>query len=722
MTTLPITRLIIYKHGVGYFERRGPVSGAQLELNFPREAMDDVLKSLVALDLGPGQVLSVDLATPEDRATRIARGSIHLSDHQSLLDLLRDLRGRQVRLVVDEGKKDALSIEGTLIGVDYEPSEPLRRARASIFLPASQQVRSVPVEDLDRVDLLDTSAAADLSYFLRAAQSDEERRSASLRLSPGDHDLLVGYVAPAPAWRVSYRLLFEEDRPQTTDHRRPHPEPGEGDDRPQTTDDQPSTADQAQAADHRPSTMDDPAAADPSSAVRRPSSVVQESSAVRRPSSSVLIQGWGLFDNQLDEDLANVELTLMAGMPVSFRYRLYEPHTPERPFVQDEERTVDAPIAFAAAAPMAMADSMPLGGARAEAAPMARASRKRISANELETSVQAEATGDERGALFAYHVGHPVSVARGQSAMVPIVNTRLDARRELLYKSQRAPGSNNLRHPVAALRLRNTTGLTLERGPVTVLAAGDYAGEAVLPFTRTGAELIVAYAVELGINVAEQAGHERRIHAVHVKDTYLLIEEYDLRSYVYDLTSTLDQAAVVTVEHPPLANYTFYETPNPAETGSGFARWQVNCPAQARISFKVVEARLVSRQEQVRSLNGAQIQDFLSRGLLDATVAKALDGVLALYRQIDETRLQISQAEQERETIFAHQRQIQGNLQPLGREGEEGALRQRYVATLATFEDQLGVLATRISDLQATIVRLEDQATRRLKRLSREQA
>jgi hypothetical protein len=670
MTTLPISRLIVYKHGVGYFERRGPFSGERLELTFPRAAMDDVLKSLVALDLGAGQVLSIDLATPEDRAARITKGSIHLSDHQSLLDLLRDLRGRAVRLILNEGKKDSTALEGTLIGVDYEPSEPLRRARASLYLPDERHVRSVPVEDLDRVDLLDDAAAADLSYFLRAAQSDEERRSAELRLSPGDHDLLVGYVAPAPAWRVSYRLLFEnaELRMQNVE------------------------TDQA---------------------AKEPFSIPN--------SAFCILQGWGLFDNQLDEDLENVELTLMAGMPVSFRYRLYEPHTPERPLVQDEERTVEAPIAFSAASPPAMPASMPLGGgmAMAEAAPLARAARKRISADALENSVQAEAAGDERGALFAYRVGHPVSVARGQSAMVPIVNTRLDARRDLLYKSARAPGSSRLNHPVAALRLNNTTGLTLERGPVTVLAAGDYAGEAVLPFTRTGAELIVAYAVELGVNVAEQFRHERRVHAVYVKDTYLLIEEYDLRSTTYDLTSTLDQPATVTIEHPTLANYTLYETREPDEVGSGFARWNVACPAHARTSFSVAEANLVRRQEQVRSLNGAQIQEFLSRGLLDPALAKALDGILALYRQIDEAKAQIAQAEHERETIFAHQHQIQANLQPLGREGDEGALRQRYVATLAKLEDQLGALAIRIDELEATITRLEEQAMRRLKRLGR---
>src|SRR4029434_2644614 len=94
-----------------------------------------------------------------------------------------------------------------------------------------------------------------------------------------------------------------------------------------------------------------------------------------------------------------------------------------------------------------------------------------LSIDNLEASTAAVSVGEERGALFQYRVTHPVSVARGQSAMVPIVGRRIDGRKELLYNGQKLP-----KHPVASLRLRNETGLTLERGPVTVLEQGDYAG------------------------------------------------------------------------------------------------------------------------------------------------------------------------------------------------------------------------------------------------------
>ena len=46
--SLPLRRVILYKHGVGYFERQGKVNDdQQVTLSFDGAQMNDVLKSLV---------------------------------------------------------------------------------------------------------------------------------------------------------------------------------------------------------------------------------------------------------------------------------------------------------------------------------------------------------------------------------------------------------------------------------------------------------------------------------------------------------------------------------------------------------------------------------------------------------------------------------------------------------------------------------------------------
>jgi hypothetical protein len=633
MPDLPIRRMLVYRHGVGYFERRGSITGAELRLTFPRAAMDDILKSLIVLDLGAGYVRGIDFETPEDREAQIKRGSIHLSDTRSLLDLLRDLRGRQVRLWIDpERRHEAQSeetVEGAVIGIDVDEDEPLDRPLVSLYMAEQREVRSIPVKRIARMVILDDRAASDITYFLRAAQSEEDRRAAIVRLSEGEHDLLIGYIAPAPAWRVSYRLLAE----------------------PKTADGDPSNGD-GQSAGGR---------------------------------VTVLLQGWGMFDNQLDEDLEDVELTLVAGMPVSFRYRLYEPRTPERPLVQDDERTVAAPIEFAAQSALPAPGAV--RGRRSGMSPLLAEADVGLSLGEVEHSAPSASVGEERGALFQYRVAHPISVARGRSAMAPIVNRRLDGRKELLYNGRKQP-----HHPVASLRMLNETGLTLERGPVTIVERGDYAGEAVLPFTRAGAEMIVAYAVELGIRISEEYRTERQMAGLSLHQEYLLFEEWDIRRTLYRVTSSLPDAVDIVIEHDMLPGYDLFDTPPPTEQAHNVARWTVRCPPGVETTFTVNQRHRVSRYEEVRKLSQRQIQQFFEETHLDKQTFAVLNRLLSLYEQIERHEDALKEIEAERQKIYERQKQTQANLTPLGREGNEMKLRQRYVTLLNELEDRLNEL------------------------------
>jgi hypothetical protein len=334
----------------------------------------------------------------------------------------------------------------------------------------------------------------------------------------------------------------------------------------------------------------------------------------------------------------------------------------------------------------------------------------------MEESLQVSASGGERGALFAYEVGHPVSVGRGQSAMVPILSQKLSCRRELLYNRHKLPN-----HPVASLRMTNDTGLTLERGPVTVLEDGDYAGEAVIPFTRTGGEVIVPFAVELGISVEEQHTNEQRITGISVRDDYFLIEEYHIVHTTYHLTSTLSNAVDVMIEHAIDHNFEMFDIPEPVEESASFVRWNVPCAPHAHTTFAVHERLLKTRHGQVRNISGRQMQQYMQNRLLDDATFQALQGVLQVYHQVDQAQRRISQIARERNAIYKQQKQIQGNLGPLGREGDEGALRKRYVNELNDLEDQLQAMAAEEQQLQERVVFLEQQAQQRLKELQKNQ-
>jgi len=297
--------------------------------------------------------------------------------------------------------------------------------------------------------------------------------------------------------------------------------------------------------------------------------------------------------------------------------------------------------------------------------------------------------------------------------MVPIVGQRLAGRKELLYNGQKLP-----KHPVASLRLRNETGLTLERGPVTVLEQGDYAGEAVLPFTRAGGELIVPYAVELGISIHEEHSGERQTRGISVRDDYLLFQEWDVRHTRYLIHSTLAEAVDVMVEQALLQGYTLIKTSAPAEQAHGMARWPVTCAPGAETSFATHQRTETTRWERVRGVTPNQLSEFLKNRFLDQATFKALAGVLEIYAQIEAHGQRLQEIERERNAIYRQQQQIQGSFGPLGREGEEGALRSRYVATLGELEDRLAALGSEEQRLSSENTRLEQEANTRLAALA----
>src|SRR6266478_2236421 len=71
--TLPIRRVILYSNGVAYIERRGTVNGhAEVSLSFKQSQVDDVLKSMVVLDLGQGRIGAVSYNSSAPPATRLA--------------------------------------------------------------------------------------------------------------------------------------------------------------------------------------------------------------------------------------------------------------------------------------------------------------------------------------------------------------------------------------------------------------------------------------------------------------------------------------------------------------------------------------------------------------------------------------------------------------------------------------------------------------------------
>jgi len=654
MSDLPVRKMVLYKHGVGFFQREGEVEGQQAELTFRQDAINDILKSLAVFDRSGGQVMGIHYQTPMDRDKRLEDSSIRLSDAASLLDMLRDLRGREVTLTLRENE-----VTGKVIGIDNLPSatgvtsksseavvisfvEAKDSVLVSILESATKQVHVYPLADVRSVKILDQRAEHDLSYFLETSLSDEVRLNVTLQLSEGTHDLVLYYVAPSPTWRVSYRVVADSD------------DSGSG--------------------------------------------------------GTALIQAWGLFDNRLDEDLEDVHVTLVAGQPISFIYDLYTSFIPERKVVKDQPRVAPGPIQYQAQerarGPRLKAiDSGRLG----EAAPASVTASGYFTAPDtgnyvmsrsesLRQSAQSAATGEEVGEFFQYEITTSVTVKRGESALVPIISTDVKYERELLYNRAKLPD-----HPVAALRFENSTNLTLEEGPVTLVEDDDYKGEAVIPFTRADNDVYLAYAVELGVKVTELLKTVATMAHLHFHEGNFIVQEYHTTTTTFTLENTTGRDLVITVEANKKLHHELVDTPDPDSETASEQRWKIPVSAHSTEEFTRSERRMNRRISEIRQMTYKQLQEFFEQNWLDKHAYESLSSILRGFEQIQQANEELTQVDPRREEIYKRQTQLRENLIAMGTQGEEGQFRSRLLHQLESSEDQLLELDTRQTELEQFI-------------------
>jgi seryl-tRNA synthetase len=141
-----------------------------------------------------------------------------------------------------------------------------------------------------------------------------------------------------------------------------------------------------------------------------------------------------------------------------------------------------------------------------------------------------------------------------------------------------------------------------------------------------------------------------------------------------------------------LPGYDLFDTPPPTEQAHNVARWTIRCPPGVETTFTVSQRHRVSRYEEVRKLSQHQIQQFFEDTYLDKQTFTVLNRLLSLYEQIERHEDALKEIEAERQKIYERQKQTQANLTPLGREGNEMKLRQRYVTLLNELEDRLNEL------------------------------
>jgi hypothetical protein len=250
------------------------------------------------------------------------------------------------------------------------------------------------------------------------------------------------------------------------------------------------------------------------------------------------------------------------------------------------------------------------------------------------------------------------------------------------------------------VRLKNTTGLNLMQGPLTVFEADAYAGDARIEDLPPESSRLMTYAVDLDVEVAprNEPAPELLTGVKLAKGT--LIETRKLaRTKVYDIRNSGDDAVDLLIEHPLEAAWTLTAPEKPAETTRDRYRFAVAAEPGEPTSLTVSEEQVVHRSFAITTFNDDAIVVYIRAKEVSDEVKKALSDVVAKKQALATLTRERTTREQEIAAISEEQSRIRDNMGRLDRTSD---LYTRYVQK---FDEQ----ETRIEDLREEIAELLEQ-------------
>ncbi len=205
---LPVKRVVLYKHGVGYFERSGDlVSGESARLDFKASEMNDVLKSLTVEESGGGKVtgLRYDSSTPLDR--RLGEYSFTVGPQVPLAQFLDQFKGARLEMETGGQKTAGSIVSGRAVAAtEQQPQRDL-----VVILTDMNELKTVDLSAVMSLKLADGVLQRQLRDYLGALAGARTREQRSVYIDSTDakgRKVAASYLIPTPIWKSSYRLIF----------------------------------------------------------------------------------------------------------------------------------------------------------------------------------------------------------------------------------------------------------------------------------------------------------------------------------------------------------------------------------------------------------------------------------------------------------------------------------------------------------------------------------
>lgn len=654
---MPLRDVALFSSGVGYFGRAGLIEGeAHVPLSVHAPQISDLLKSLVIFD-PQGGVRPVTYSLQDYLSSRVKETDLQLGAAASPGALLQAFQGARVRLEKPSGAVEGLilSVSSRQVKVDdtYLTVE-------HVSLLTAIGVQTVRLDDVTSFRLLDPNLDLKLRATLEkkalslTQKLDDGARNVMLHFGGrGRREVRAGYLLETPAWKTSYRLVLE-------------------------------------------------------------------------PKKKPYLQGWAVVENTTDEDWRGVRLSLISGRPISFIQDLATPVYVSRPIVPPqiigsarpqtfgEGFSPDAPVNLALNAPLPSRSEAQVNGLKGPSGDAAydmpkREEQARLSArrdrasagaravysDELRTEgAQSQAQGGARGELFEYAIAGATTLARGEAAMVPIVSSDIGGDAVSIVDS----GSQAGEIPASnGFLLRNSSGLHLQGGPITVFAGGVYAGDALVSNLSPNDSRLIAYARDLELIAAQnQPQTDYAVTKLSVIDGVLHVRRSAELTRSWNFKNKSRAAKNVLLQVPDEGNWKLANPKQLSEKTANAQRFRyVVAPGDSKSVIKWTTQ--YDETYVIFDTGAGALAAYLSEKAISPALKARLADVIAQKNKLAALASQRALQEASLKDIEADQARIRANMEPLDKGSK---LFKTYEAKLSAQEDRIERVREEITRLR----------------------
>jgi hypothetical protein len=281
----------------------------------------------------------------------------------------------------------------------------------------------------------------------------------------------------------------------------------------------------------------------------------------------------------------------------------------------------------------------------------------------------------------------------------------LTTRKLLIFTSSR--GSEN---PMASAEITNSTGKTLDGGPITVFDGATYAGEALMETLKAGDKRLIGYAVDLGTRVTTSFDSDsEQVREATFQRGVLTLKTAQRDTTVYAIRNVDAKAKTLIIEHPVKPGFQLTMAVKPVESTAAAHRFEVKLAPNAQEKFTVVEERVDDQTIEVTSMTPDQVLIYARNAKLKEAARQGLEQIAARKREIAAADSEAKHLETEFRDLSTDQQRLRDNIRSLT--GVSGQQEQ-----VARYAQQLAAQETRLASLR------DQQAEQRKKRAALEAA